>query len=196
MATLKATPQQILNNLFNYYHQANDKQKADGLAWYDIAHQSCKDVAAKYNLPLTIVTGIVAALSPRMRWEDNIKYAEHFINGLDIPVFKANLLKAERILAGNDPLDVLGGPKTRAFYQNLSDPTCNSVACIDSWMLRAAYSNLNLAGNVTAYEYTTIENAVKVIAKQIGLLPLQVQAIIWVAVRDGYKPGYQLAFNF
>ena len=129
---------------------------------------------------------IVAALSPRCRWKDNIRLAASFIaqgNGKALAVFTDSKAKAARILAGEHPLTVLGGPKTKAFYANLLNPACADCNCVDTWMVRAAYADCAHTGNITQFEYDVIETAVYNIAKCVGLVPCQVQAIIWATIR-------------
>ena len=187
MKTLRATPAQVASNLLAVFSQAGQPEVEDGKHWYTNAHNECVRLSELYHIPLVLVVGIVAALSPRCRWEDNITFAAVFMaqgNGEGIPLYSNSLDKAARILAGEHPLTVLGGPKTKAFYSNLLDPECADCNCIDTWMARAAYADRAHTGNITQFEYDVIEQAVHNIAKRVGLIPCQVQAIIWITIRQ------------
>lgn len=86
-----------------------------------------------------------------------------------------SLRKAVAIRDGARPLDVLGGPKVRAFYRALTTGGAEGPPVIDRWMFRVL-------------EIDTIpecQAAVLEAAHAVGERPHDMQAILWVAVRGG-----------
>lgn len=110
---------------------ATDAQWAEGAVWYQTAHAGAADLADAYGLTTRQAAGIIAALSPQTEWTLNLTLAAdlcatgtagHYRNALD---------KAQAILAGAEPLDVLGGPKVRSFFRNIAEPDRPGPVTID-----------------------------------------------------------------
>lgn len=68
------------SNLEWILKRATDNQITTGLNWYQAAQDSASEIATRFNLPLTTVLGVIAALSPGLRWERNIEYANKLID--------------------------------------------------------------------------------------------------------------------
>ena len=66
---------EINSNLDNYFSLATDGDIDNGIAWYKQAHYICKNLSKQYNVPIAVVASIVSALSPRNKWNQNIKEA-------------------------------------------------------------------------------------------------------------------------
>jgi len=47
--------------------------------WYDVAHEEASELADNLGMPLDVVAGVIAALSPNLRWEINIDAAENLL---------------------------------------------------------------------------------------------------------------------
>lgn len=150
--------------------------------WYDTAQLTCQGIADSFGLPLETVAGVVSALSPRVRWHKNVEYAERFIRSSGrerIPVFSTSRANAQRILDGEHPLDVMQGPKTRAFYNNLIGDL-RHVTC-DVWAMRAVDEERTPAGDV----YREVAELYTAASEMVGCAPAQMQAAVWSAVRGG-----------
>lgn len=117
----------IARNLRACYLRATPEDIYTGRTWYAVANHHAKVLAEKYGLPISATAGIIAALSPGSQWERNLTDAETFCQewrggarGRKLPALGsygfANVVKAGRCAAGEDPLSVLGGLKVRAFY--------------------------------------------------------------------------------
>lgn len=138
--------------------------------------------------------GIVSALSPQTAWSENLKSAMQLAQTRTAPTFKPNVDKALAILDGAHPLDVLGGPKVRAFYMNLAQPWVNDHVTVDRHAVNVALGG-NVAGSAKALDlsgiYSMVADAYKVVAdKTFDYTPCQVQAIAWVAWRTINAPGH------
>jgi hypothetical protein len=185
------------HNLRVVYQTATDEERQLGQTWYQDAHSHAEAMAARHGVSTTTAIGVIAALSPGLDWDLNLSQAEEFIQAYQggargkwlpkVGVYgQRNRDKASKILGGSDPLDVLGGDKVRSFYQNLLDPQDHGPVTID----RHAYSALNRRKltekelvAIKARRYRTAERAYSIVAKQLGLVPSQFQAIIWLAWR-------------
>jgi hypothetical protein len=159
------------------------------------ARETAGRLAGKFHVSLETSAGVIAALSPGRNWTENIYDAETFLaeyskgaRGRYLPAVGTyggkNLRKAERIAAGADPLDVLGGPKVRAFYRCIVNPESREDVCIDRHSKCAAYG-VKTAENslVKLSEYDHIADHYRRCARQVGVLPNQFQAVVWVTWR-------------
>lgn len=105
-------------NIIAIARRATPAEIEQGITWYQTAHNEARRIAT-----LEEGAGVIAALSPRMPWDRNLAIAERaFVEGRASGAMGANVAKAQAILDGADPLDVLGGLKVRSFYANIVFP--------------------------------------------------------------------------
>ena len=106
-----------LLRLLRFYEEANDKQKSDGLNWYKNEHKNVvklknnfntyvkKYKQNKFRLTTENVCEIVSILSPLLRWDLNIQYAEKVLTFYKTEclgkVFKPFLNLELKMLEGN-----------------------------------------------------------------------------------------------
>lgn len=191
----------IEHNILACYLRATDQDRALGLEWYKVAHDDASRIAVRYQVPLDRVIGVIAALSPSTEWGRNLLESEWLISahvkGHRLPMVgvygKRNVAKAVRILANGHALTEFSAktsPKVRAFYQCLLHPETSDVVCIDRHAKALA---LNIGSSRKGYasndELSTVRSAAESdylarhyqrIAKRLGLVPHQLQAICWV----------------
>lgn len=96
-------------------------QLHSGRTWYATAHGIGSEFAAEYGVTVECALGVIAALSPQLGWWQNVMLARQ---ALDAGIMAQghthdNMRKVNAILAGAEPLDVLGGLKVRSFYRNM-----------------------------------------------------------------------------
>jgi hypothetical protein len=106
-------------NLRRWLREAGPSEWRVGLDWYANASQDIHRLGAKYGIPHGQLCGVVAVLSPMMRWERNLVEAENVITGRRSAAYGPNVRKAAYILAGEDPEEIVSGPKVTAFYRLL-----------------------------------------------------------------------------
>jgi hypothetical protein len=120
------------DNIVDQWNAASAADLATGLDWYERA----RTFARSLGLADETGAGVVAALSPMNGWSANMTLArgltERYLAGEAMPTsgfgLRGNVLKAWRILDGQDPLDVLRGQKVTAFYANImGDPNAVTV---------------------------------------------------------------------
>lgn len=173
-------------NVLSVYGLASADDLREGLSWYFTAH----DLAAILSpADRAMGAGVIAALSPMMGWETNMRQANlAFERGTaDGLGLTRNTAKANRILAGENPLDVLGGDKVRAFYSTILDPRGYDVPVIDRHAFdiaagrvtdEAARSTLSRKGQYARFGAVYVDAA-----RAVGVSASQMQAITWVAWR-------------
>lgn len=178
-------------NIIAVFDQATVADLAEGMAWYDDAHALAKTIA---DGNVAMGAGVIAALSPVMKWDRNMMLAVRaFEDGKASGALTASVEKADRIMAGEAPLDVLSGNKVRAFYAAIFDPTVAREVCVDRHAFDIAVgreTDDKTRGILTrkgAYEsYAACYcRAARMIEKRDGISysPAQIQAITWCAWR-------------
>lgn len=192
-------------NVLRCYDGATWEQRADGAAWYARNAALLADVAERTGANVCAIIGAAAAISPGMDWNQVpicvLRLAKRE-RGLSIPTYsQANVAKARACLKGLAPLDVLGGPKVRAFYDCLTAHATTRAVCIDGHAARIAR---NMPGpirgeaaadaRVTPYQYTMIADAYRLAADAHGIAPHAMQAITWLAWKGGAGRNYVLPF--
>ena len=155
--------------------------------WYTLARLEARRLARKHGTTLRVAAGVIAAVSPMNVWSGNILAAERILAAAargdrraPRAGLSANVAKAWRIArAGERPLDVLSGPKVRAFYRNILGDL--SAVTVDRWAARAAGVPDSYPG--TAAGYARCEEAYREAALKVGLAPAILQAVVWCNIR-------------
>jgi hypothetical protein len=178
----------MAENIILRYGQANTEQKIAGERWYITANQLAYAISGGDVIK---GAGVLAALSANKSWTENVKLARHaFATGTPAKHVRTQLEKAERIMAGEPPLDVLGGFKTTDFYLCVSDPTHPYAVVVDRHAHDLAvgqiYGNRD-RGLSAKSRYDLIADAYRSAAKQLGTLPLVVQAVSWVVQVENHS---------
>jgi hypothetical protein len=168
------------------FRLATDADIDDGMHWYDYA----RDFAASLDSNVERAAGVIAALSPQQSWPVNKRMAAEFYNGRRNVHTAPNVSKAERILQGETPLDILGGPKVRAFYTNIMGMDTTEAVTIDRHAIMVCEGKVITGDDLRSY-FGTRRNrqyvseyvqASKILSKETGnyMTPAQIQAITWV----------------
>lgn len=174
----------ITERLIELYNQADETTKSHGIGWYALANKRAKELCLKHNKPMYIVAGIIVALSPNNKWERNLIDADKFLASPSLETkvctFMKNREKALKIMKAknaHEVLHLLNGRKTVSFYHNIMRYKTSQVVMVDLWMFRIA----SLTHNAKNYEL--ISQGVLDASKHLGILPHQLQAIVWSVVR-------------
>ena len=182
----------ISYNLDYFFNIATKSEIKQGLNWYKNANNEANKISKKYNLDVYKVSQVISALSPRNKWQQNIKDAnklcEAFCLGLnpeDIKVctFHTNKFKAFNILADNVEITEKS-LKTFNFVNNIAYLSKEHLT-IDIWHLRACFFNdINISSAAIgklAYEQIKVLTIDK--ANKLGLKGFELQAIIWLSAQ-------------
>jgi len=194
-----------VENIKAIYQLASAQEIVNGKAWYPTANAIAEQLAESYDVRKFCAIGVLAALSPRNKWNRNVIDAETLISayvdaGSDqalltkVCTFGANKAKAVKILEldssrGEDGvsfgevLAILSGPKLREFascIHGLED------VCIDghAWCIhqggRVSLKDVPAIGVQLRRE---IKDDYRQAAADLGVSASEVQAITWVAWR-------------
>lgn len=187
--TLKPT----VENILSVYRAARPEQIAAGLQWYADAHTFALAIS---NGDIVTGAGVIAALSPQTSWAQNMTLASRaFVEGFASGQTGANVSKANRILAGESPEDVLGwnnpkaksGHKVRNFYRNIVDPTGRECT-IDRHAHDIAVgeqTDSKTRGQLDRVGvYDLFADIYREAAKLVGIPVAALQAITWVVWRE------------
>ncbi len=189
-----------IDNIKAVYQLATLIEQQDGIAWYPAADQIALGLADRYEISEPQAIGVIAALSPRNRWERNVQDADALIsayiaggaaqaNLTKVCTFGANKAKAIRILEISRAADldavlaILSGPKLREFASCIAG--LNDV-CIDGHAFCIWAANRTRLSDVPAIGVKLrreIKADYQAAADELGLTPAACQAITWVAWR-------------
>lgn len=188
------------------YDAAPEWARADGREWYPRALDTAADIAADTGLPAPRVAAVIAALSPQVRWRENVDAARRLcaaqargerLADVRLPGYHSNHAKARAILQG-EPIgrgagrDAFGGeaPKVRAFWANICGDS--ERVTLDIWAMRAALGARQTAPP-SGDAYRRGEMAYRHAAHACGEAPCDFQAIIWHAARGAAEHAADLA---
>ncbi len=171
--------------ILKHYNSASNEQLKDGETWYERAYNEALLLSQVFEIPLPKVVGIISALSPNNKWKRNLKDAW---NLLETPLITTKCCtytkqrqKALDILNGSgreaEILDILNGTKTRNFFTNILYYKDSQSVTVDTW----AYRSVDLEPKMK--HYVDIQTAYQNVAKQLNLVPHQLQAVVWGVVR-------------
>ena len=181
------------------YNLASVADIEAGMTWYASAKRIAKSIAAKYNLHPHEVAGVIAALSPRNKWERNIADAENLIkvwvtdpesvDTVKVCTFGANKAKAIRILQAGcltdaDVLAILSGPKLREFYSCIVG--IPGEVCIDGHAYSVWAGDRITLANVPSIGIKLrrqIKADYATAADQAGITAYEMQAVTWTVWR-------------
>jgi len=198
----QTTDRVIRNNLNAWFSKATPDQVKSGKAWYKDAQSFCRKMSKKYSVDRYKVAAVVSCLSPNNKWERNKIDAEQLIKsyhagqGIDsfkVCTYNANKHKAWRVL-GEDEQDgtyiSAKSPKTHAFAMNVGRLSRNHVT-IDKWHLRACLCKpkdgiTETQESCTEIQYRRVEALTNEIAENQGLKSYELQAIVWVTIKEAW----------
>jgi hypothetical protein len=175
-----------VRNIISVWSVATDDQILQGRSWYRTAHETAAMLA---DGDVRTGAGLLAALSPQTSWWLNVELAcEAFESGNATRHTGDSCGKANKILAGIDPVDVLPmRRKTGHFYRCILDPSDPVSVCIDRHAhdvaVGVAYGDWS-RGLSAHGRYALIADCYWEAAQRLGEIPSVVQAATWVAWRE------------
>ena len=189
-----------VDNIKAVYQLATLTEQQDGISWYPNADQIAISLADRHEISEAQAIGVIAALSPRNRWERNVEDADRLIAAYiaggpeqamltKVCTFTNNKAKAVKILglsraAGLDAvLDILSGPKLREFASCIAGLP---DVCIDGHAFCIWAANRTGLAEVPAIG-VKLRREIKAdyvaAADELGITPSACQAITWVTWR-------------
>jgi len=197
MKQLTKRKNKFSKNIHHVLGLANSTDFVEGEKWYRDARLYSFELSKKYGVSFRKVCAILAALSPRNRWQRNKEDAETLIQeclGL-IPYGKyatygAMVDKARRIFASKvdsiqTMLTILNGQKISAFFLNIYDSNSQCVT-VDSWIQLISlgeYLAVDKRPSLTKTDYKLIEETIKELASTKKVAPPVMQAVLWISFK-------------
>ena len=178
-------------NLDKWFNMATNNEIKNGRKWYTDANKIIKNIANQFNTTEIISSSVLSALSPRNKWEQNIKDTIKVFQAIKegktaeqikVCTFHTNKFKAFEIAKGNKTI-TKDSQKTFAFVNNIAHLD-NTLVTIDVWHLRACFNKTMSSCGKLAYEQ--IQNLTIKKADKIGLKGYEYQAIIWESIRNKF----------
>ena len=187
-----------VQHILAVYNLASVADKNSGADWYARALTFADNLGEVYDLPYAQVVAVIAALSPRNKWERNMADAESMVkayaNGatfddlmsLKVCTFSTGKQKAATILSENitdkDQLRAtLKGPKLIEFFNCIlgdSGDVCIDGHAFSIWSGdRITLANVPSIGKKLRQ---SIKADYQAAAKIAGVQPHVIQAITWV----------------
>jgi len=181
------------HRLLALYHSASPSQRDEGMNWYRYAWYFTLATAQEFDFTSTQVAAVIAVTSPRQGWGVNKDTAytlcSYHARGLSferacldplVRGFSTNLAKAWRILEGENPSDVVSGPKVTAFFHNICGE--QDLVTLDTHAMNA------WAGDPTGKAYPAkVREQMRAdyvdCATLVGVAPSEFQAVVWVVWR-------------
>lgn len=186
MIPVKSSEEQCIhytNAIIEKWDAATSDQKRRGREWYALAHELALEISggdAKKG------AGVLAALSANKSWAENCRIARKaFAEGTASGHVRDAITKANRIMAGTDPTEILPMHlKTGWFYLCIADPEHPESVVIDRHAhdiaVRRVYGQRD-RGLGAQGRYNTLADCYRAAAQAIGEIPSRVQAVTWVA---------------
>lgn len=182
-----------VDNVLSVYYSATPDNLRNGVSWYLDANNFAAMLVEIYDIPganLEMAAGVIAAMSPMMEWSLNKRvaataFARGNANGAGLA---RNCAKANAILAGANPLDILGGNKVRAFYRTIVEPTGDIDPVIDRHAFDIAVGKVTddktrgILGRKGMYE--SFAGVYREAARLSGIGSAQMQAVTWMQWRE------------
>jgi hypothetical protein len=168
-------------------------------------HEVLRNMSAHYGVDFQTTVAIFCALSPNSDYRGNLRSTASVIAGhlagidrdrIRVATYNHCRDRAFEYLNGTSFLATVRGPKIRSFYLNIINPMDPDPVTIDGhavniWRGRRK----NLKSVVGDFRYKHVAGEYRDVARRVGLLPNQVQAITWFAWKRIHRilyPGEQL----
>lgn len=188
-----------VENIKAIYQLATLTEQQEGISWYPNALSIARNLAERHDLSTPQAIGVIAALSPRNRWERNVEDADRLIAAYNaggpeqamltkVCTFTSNKAKAVKIMQALGPtldhvLSILSGPKLREFASCIAG---EPDVCIDGHAFCIWAANRTGLKDVPAIGVKLrreIKADYQAAADELGITPSACQAITWVAWR-------------
>jgi hypothetical protein len=183
------TRTKVQNKILKVWSQCTDKQKFD---WYLEANKFAESISKQDKIK---VCGIIAALSPLKRWEENMKLAKEFYLTQNCGHTKLHKSKALAIFNLTNPTEdeicaiLFGksGNKIKSFFINIWRPDARTEVTIDRHALAIALGEVvseDEMKGMTTKQYNFFRDCYIRTADKIGVKPLLLQSATWVRWRE------------
>lgn len=180
---LNLTYTSTVKNILSVYKRSETVFKNE---WYVEANQYARLLAARYNKPVSICAGIIAALSPIKTWDENKWIAELFLKTGRAKHTSLFADKARAILESdgteNQISAILRGRKITSFFHNILHPDSSKHVTIDRHALSVALGfsiTEDLYRGMTGKQYDYFVESYNKASEQAQISPVLLQSTTW-----------------
>lgn len=184
----------MVANILAVYDAANAEQRENGMRWYDDANTIANDFAIANGYSMQQCAAVIAILSPRKGWGENVNLAARVIAGRGTVTrgyFFSRLAMANAVLtegtADMNYLSAVGkGDKVRAFFISITTAGNTDAVCVDRHAYCIAVNDRSMTNDVrlSSKEYRAIAAAYREAAHRRNITGAQMQAVTWVTWRN------------
>ena len=188
----------ITRNLRGWLDRATAADIEAGKNWYREAMEYAAFLSVTFNVSRKVAAGVISALSPNNKWERNkidaFTVLQAVRDGLGpdsvrVCTYGANKRKAFAIATGDESI-LRKSPKTYAFAMNVGENSAEHVT-VDKWHMRACLTSsrkrVTVQESPTSIQYKRIERLTARLAKREGFKGYELQAIIWVTIKNNWE---------
>lgn len=173
---------------------------------YRRLHGMMERLAVSYEVRLENVVACFSALSPNNDYLGNLRSTVTLLEGrrrglpvesCTVSTYGACKLRAWEFLAGEDFLTRTVGKKTRNFYINILDPEENTAVTIDGHMY-CIWIGKRMTMRQAVRErmaYDAVADGCRELAAHEGMLPNQLQAMLWFTWKRIHNVVYSPQLN-
>ncbi len=185
----------MVRNIRAVLAQSTSEEVSAGIGWYATANRGCVIWGEQYNVDARTVASVIAALSPQVEWQSNLRHALNMVSGDNGPVpgashpLQANIRKARAILADNAFLPdsyFKSAPKVCAFARNLQGDT--RTVTVDTHAAQIAMANPTYVFRFAPNPFKAVALAYQSAANLEGIEPCEMQAIVWLTWKRLFTP--------
>ena len=183
----------MVTNIRAVMADATRTEHAAGQAWYGEAKRLAFAICPT---DMHRGAGVIAALSPLTPWGRNKELAVRaFADGKASGTLSGNVDKANRILSGALPTDVLRGDKVYNFYLSIIGKSYG--VCVDRHAMEVAYGvrfkDVDRP-SLTHNQYEKVADAYRAVARDdVRYSASEIQAITWLVWRRQHLTGTRYA---
>jgi len=180
-------------NLYKVYALAGRHDIESGQAWYHTAHEWAQNVADSHGLPLEKVVHVTAALSQNNKWENNMIDTEKVLTAWKYGIYDPKIIKTttyhnavRKALNILDNDETATGAKVECFAHNILHPgKDDEVVTVDQWAYRAwVWDTKATKKSLSRSLISRISEDYVTVARMVGHIPHEFQAIVWLVVRN------------
>jgi hypothetical protein len=199
-------------NLKAMFERADDIDRLEGVKAYRRYHSVMRELSDKYEVSLNRVVAAFVSLSPNSDYVGNLRSTVSILQavaeerGFDTVQVSAYRHCGERAWAyatgAADFVERTRGPKVLSFYRNILDPEDPRPVTVDGHVTaawRGQVLTMKQAFVRSMREYEEIAGEVRRLARYKGLLPNQMQAVLWFTRKRvlgiKYEPQRSLWFE-
>lgn len=155
-----------------------------GMSWYQDAHEFARSTAIAFGVDEEAACWALALLSPLNNWDQNKADLVELLETGTCGALPLGVERARAVFDGADGGLVAGGRKVRSFGWNILYPGNSLDVTIDTHMVNV----LNLPARSYVDRkgvYDALADAFRFKAWELGVLPHQLQAAVWLYQREG-----------